>query len=223
MKKLALSEMLAAFVVAGLIGFLGLTLRAALVYPGGTYCEPAATSYRFWGNYFCDLTASVTGRGLDNSRSAALAHGAFASFGVAAGPFFWLLAELAGGRPLARALGLVSALATVGLAWIPSGFGPGLHALAVFCATIPGLAAAGLGVQGLRRSRPGDARTKLATWLGAATILAGFADAAGYGYALSTRAGCVPWLPALQKMVGLLLVAWMLAVAVAAVRQRPVA
>jgi hypothetical protein len=52
-------------IVAGLVSFVGLTALAALAYPGGTYCEPDADRYRFWGNFFCDLTAPLTRKGID--------------------------------------------------------------------------------------------------------------------------------------------------------------
>lgn len=198
--------------ILALAGFVLLTALAARAYPGGTYCEPAATSYRFWGNYFCDLTAKVSGRGVDNSRSAALAEAAFASFAFAVAPFFWLLAELSGRRSV-RLVGFVSALATIALAWLPSRAGPHLHAAAVFGATLPGLAAAGLAVDALLRARRRVRHGRGVALLGLATFAAGLADAAGYAHAVATHAGCIPWLPVLQKLVALSLGSWMLAVA----------
>jgi hypothetical protein len=208
-----LSRAAGAVLALGVVGFVVLTALSAAAYPGGTYCEPAATSYRFWGNYFCDLTAEVTGRGDDNVRSAALAQAAFACFALATAPFFWLLGGLSSRPRLLRALGLVAALGTAGLAWLPSRAGANLHATAVFSATIPGLAAAGLGVVAAFRSRDRRASVRLTAWLGAATFLAGAADAAGYGHALATHAGCIPWLPVLQKVTALCLLGWMLTVA----------
>jgi hypothetical protein len=114
-------------------------------------------------------------------------------------------------------LGVVSATATAVLAWLPSRAGPTLHAVAVFSATIPGLAAAALGAYGLcNRTLP--ARLRIPSSLGIATFCAGLVDAAGYGYAVATHAGCLVWLPALQKVVALLLVTWMAATALAATR-----
>jgi hypothetical protein len=209
-----------ALLVAGLAGFVVLTALAAHAYPGGTYCEPDATSYRFWGNFFCDLTATVTGRGADNTRSAAFAEAAFASFAVAAAPFFWLLGRLSARRTV-RFFGAVSAAATAALAWLPSRSDPNLHATFVFGATIPGLLAAGFGVDGLLRRRAGASGLRRVGLLGILTFAAGLLDAAGYTYALVTHARCVPWLPALQKIVALFLLAWMLGVAaVSAARTR---
>jgi hypothetical protein len=201
-----------ALLVLSLVGFVSLTALAAYTYPGGTYCEPNATSYRFWGNFFCDLTGKVTGRGEDNARTAALAEAAFASFSFAAAPFFWLLAHLTGRRSVLR-FGLASALGTALLAWLPSRSGATLHAIAVFSATLPGLLAAGLGVAGLISRRAQGRRERYIGLLGVGTFTAGLADAAGYAYALATHAGCLPWLPALQKIVALMLLAWMFSVA----------
>jgi len=198
--------------------FLVLMTLAAAAYPGGTYCEPTADGYRFWGNYFCDLTASVTGRGEDNSKSAALAEAAFVCFALAAAPFFVLLGRLSGRARVVGGLGVVSAVGTVVLAWLPSRAGATLHAVAVFSATIPGLAAAALGAYGLcNRTLP--ARLRIPSTLGMATFCAGFADAAGFGYAVATHAGCVVWLPALQKVVAVLLVGWMASTALVAARE----
>jgi len=208
---------LALVLVLALGAFLVLMALAAAAYPGGTYCEPNADRYRFWGNYFCDLTAPVTARGESNAHSAAFAEAAFVSFGVAEAPFFWLLGLMAKHARAIRALGLWAALATVALAWLPSHAGPTLHAFAVFSATIPGLAAAALGTYWLN-TRTLAPRSRLVARLGAATFAAGFADAAGYAYAVATDAACLPWLPAVQKGVAVLLVLWMLATAAVAMR-----
>jgi len=177
------SAPLALVLVLALFGFLACTALAAAVYRGGTYCEPAATSYRFWGNYFCDLTAPVTQRGADNSRSAALAEAAFVCFSCATAPFFWLLGGLSARHRPVRLLGLVAAV---------------------------------LGALGTLRAAAPLPVVRLCGWLGFATLLAGFADAAGYAHAVATHAGCVPWLPVLQKLTALGLVSWMFAVAAAA-------
>ena len=209
-------RLLGGLLLAGVAGFLLLTLLAALRYPGGTYCEPAATSYRFWGNYFCDLTGPVTARGEDNSRSAALAEAAFASFALATGPFFWLLGGLSSWPRSVRALGLVAAAGTAALAWVPARAGATVHATAVFSATIPGLAAAGAGMVGTLRARHRSPLVRASAWLGVATFAAGLADAAGYARAVAANVGCIPWLPVLQKVTGLCLVSWMSLVAIAA-------
>ncbi len=209
----------AAAVVLALLLFSCLMALAAAAYPGGTYCEPDADGYRFWGNYFCDLAGPVTARGVDNSRSALFTEAAFVSFACAAGPFFWLLGGMARHPRAIRRLGVVSAVATAVLAWLPSRAGMLVHATAVFSATIPGLVAAALGVYDLVLRGSRDATGRALAWLGVATFVAAHADVTGYAYAVATRAGCVAWLPALQKFVGLLLVTWMLATAFASARR----
>ncbi len=214
MHSKARARIASAALILALAGFVLLMVLAARAYPGGSYCEPAATSYRFWGNFFCDLTGKVTARGDDNSRTAAFAEAAFGTFGVALGPFFWLLADLSGRRSV-RLFGFVSALATVVLGWLPS---HDVHAIAVFSATLPGLAAAGLAVAGLLRRQKRARHLRAVALLGVATFAAGLADGAGYAHAVATHGGCIPWLPALQKLVALSLVAWMVAVALIGAR-----
>jgi hypothetical protein len=140
-----------ALILLGLAGFVALTALAAAVYPGGTFCNPAAPRYEFWGNFFCDLTQPVTQRGADNARSRALAQASFASFGLALVPFWWELGGLLrsrGGRAT-RVLGLLSALATNVIAWLPSAASPLLHQASVFVAAGAGLGAGVLAVAGL--------------------------------------------------------------------------
>jgi hypothetical protein len=205
----------------GVAGFVLSSAFAAAAYPGGTYCEPDAERYRFFGNYFCDLTAPVTIRGEYNGPSAQLTRAAFACFALATAPFFWLLGGLSSFPTLVRALGLIAALGTLGLAWLPSRAGANLHAAAVFSSTIPGLVAAALGIAGTFRSPDRRRSVRLSAWLGALSFLLAAADAAGYAHAVATHGGCIPWLPALQKLTALVLLAWMLAVAGAGSRDAP--
>jgi hypothetical protein len=201
-----------AVLVLALGSFLVSMALAARAYPGGTYCEPQADRYRFWGNFFCDLTRPLTARGEDNARAAAFMQAAFVAFACAVVPFFWLLGRTVGRTRVVGGLGLVSAVATAVLAWLPSSAAPTVHTTAVFSATVPGLGAAALGVYGLcNRTLP--PRLRIVTLLGVATFCAGFADAAGFAYAVAVQASCLPWLPALQKVVALFLMAWMLATA----------
>jgi hypothetical protein len=211
----------AGLLVLSLGAFVVLLGLSALAYPGGTYCDPHADGYRFWGNYFCDLTATVSVRGEDNARSAAFSEAAFTCFSASAGTFFWLLGGMSRRVRLVRTLGVISASATAALAWLPSRSGPSLHAITVFTATLPGLGAAGVGLFGalVGARKP---RTRAVAWLGVATFAAGVVDAAGYAYAVAVRAGCLPWLPALQKVVALCLLSWMFATAFVSFRpERP--
>jgi len=188
---------------------------AAHAYPGGTYCEPEAVGHRFWGNFFCDLTQLVTRRGVDNARSASFARAAFSCFSVAAAPFWWLAGGLASRRlrPWVRGPGLLSAAAASLVAWAPSAVAPSVHLVLVFTASIPGLLATFATVVGLFVSAH-----RLLAGLGAAVLAAGTATATGYAWAVATQAGCVPWLPALQKVTALLFTTFMACVVVRAGR-----
>ncbi len=211
------SRALAALSLLTLALFVLFMALAARAYPGGTYCEPGAVGHRFWGNFFCDLTARVTRRGADNALSAAYARLAFACFSAATAPFWWLAGGLSSRRigSWVRGLGLVSAGATNLIAWAPSALAPSLHVALVFIATLPGLAAALAFVAGLfARSH------RLLGLLGASGVIAGASNAAGYAWAVAASAACVPWLPALQKVTALLFMAWIASVALAAERAR---
>jgi len=208
---------LGGLVLGSLIGFALLIAQAAALYPGGSPCEPNAVGHRFWSNFFCDLTAEAAGAGADNSRAAASARAAFACFALGLAPFFWLAGQALGviTRRLVRALGLVSAAATVALSWLPSAAGQALHTTMVFGAAVPGLVAGGLAVIGFVTS----ARL-VAGVLGALAFACGAANATGYAWAVAERAGCVPWLPVVQKLTALFLVGFMAVVAVGPLRAR---
>lgn len=204
----------AAVVLGALAAFLVLHALAALAYPGGTFCDANAEGYRFWGNFFCDLTQPVTQRGIDNARARLFAEASFVCFALALGPFFWVLGSRLP-RSLGRALrlfGLIAAFGTNLIAWLPSRVSALLHQVAVFSATLPGLLAALLGVFGLFRT--GDERfaTRVSAVFGASALAFGAADAAYYAYAIGVP-GCHVWLPVLQKLAALCLVAWMALVA----------
>ena len=209
------SHALSVVVLAGLCGFLLFAALGARAYPGGTYCEPNADAYRFWGNFFCDVTSAVTRRGEDNARGASLTHGAFASFAVALAPFWWLMGGITSpglGR-VVRFLGLPSAFAVAVLAWLPSTWSPRLHTTMVLVAAIPGLVAATLGAVALLTGQH-----RALAWLAVATLAAGALNTAGYVWAVAHAVACLPWLPVVQKLAGIGLVAWMASVAVASLR-----
>jgi hypothetical protein len=203
-------------VLVGLGAFLALHVAGAIAYPGGTFCDEQATRYQVMGNFVCDLTQPRTLRGADNAVSARLATAAFAFLAVAFAPFWWLVGGLLGrwsGR-LVRVLGVVSALATIILARTPSGRWPLLHVTMVFTASIPGLVAAIAGSIGLLRAR----RIGVGL-LGAATLLAGFADAAAYGHAVAAGVHCTPYLAPLQKVAAFGMLAWMILIATDGLRR----
>jgi hypothetical protein len=216
-----------ALILLGLAGFVALTALAAAVYPGGTFCDAGAPRYEFWGNFFCDLTQPVTQRGADNARSRTLAQASFASFSLALIPFWWELGGLirAWRGTATRVAGLLSALATNVIAWLPSAASPSLHQASVFVAALAGLGAGVLGVAGLvARGNVEETRTlrapgfgraraqRVAGWIGGLALLLGAADATYYAYAIAVP-GCHALLPALQKLAALCVIAWMALVA----------
>jgi hypothetical protein len=211
MSRVRPNRALAAVVLGGLALFVTLAALGAFSYPGGTYCEPQADAYRFWGNFFCDITSAVSRRGEDNARGASYTHAAFASFAVALAPFWWLLGGLASRRLgfVVRFLGVPSACAVAAIAWMPSTASPRLHTTMVLVAAIPGLVAATLGALALALGP-----RRALGWLGVATLLAGAANAAGYVWAVAHSVACLPWLPVVQKLTAMGLVAWMAGVAV---------
>jgi hypothetical protein len=209
------SRALPAVVLAGLVGYLLFTALGARAYPGGTYCEPSADAYRFWGNFLCDVTSAVTRRGEDNARGAMLTHGAFASFAVALAPFWWLMGSMASPRlgRVIRFLGLPSACAVAVLAWLPSTWSPRMHTATVLVAALPGLVAATVGAVALV-----TARHRRLFGLAVGTLALGALDTIGYVWAVVHAVACLPWLPVVQKLAGVGLVAWMASVAVASFR-----
>lgn len=206
---------LSVVVLAGLFGFLLLATLGALAYPGGSYCEPGAGAYRFWDNYFCDVTSEVTRRGEDNARGASFTHGAFASMAVALAPFWWLVGGMGSPRlgRVVRVAGPPSACAVAVLAWLPSTWSPRLHTTTVLVAAIPGLVAATVGAAALLAGR-----RRALGWLGVATLVAGAVNTVGYVWAVSHSIACLPWLPVVQKLAALGLVAWMAGVALTSFR-----
>jgi len=210
------SRVLALVVLWGLCAFLVLASLGALAYPGGTYCEPEAEAYRFWGNFFCDVSGDFTRRREQNVAGALFTRAAFASFAVALGPCFWLVGGM-GSRRLGRAVrsfGATAAAATAVLAWLPSVSSAELHTVVALVAAIPGLLAMTLGTVALFPAR----RFGLA-WLGVATLGAGALNTAGYVWAVRHLVACLPWLPAVQKVAAMMLVLWMTGVALASLRR----
>jgi hypothetical protein len=197
-------------VLAGLAIFFLLAALGARAYPGGTYCEPDADAYRFWGNFLCDVTSGVTRRGEDNARGASLTRAAFIVFAFVLAPFWWLVGALSSRRAgtVIRSLGLPSACAVAALAWLPSTWSPRLHTTTVLVAAVPGLAAATLAAVALLAGR----RAALG-WLGVATLLLGALNTGGYVWSVAHSVACLPWLPVVQKLAGIGLVSWMAGVA----------
>jgi hypothetical protein len=205
-------------VFAGLTAFLLLAALGAHAYPGGTYCEPEARAYQFWGNFLCDLTSGVTRRGEDNTRGASLTQAAFSAFAIALAPFWWLLGAVSspGAGAVVRLLGFSSACAVAALAWLPSTWSPRVHTTMVLVAAVPGLSAATLGAVVLLVGRHATLG-----WLGVGTLVLGALNTGGYVWAVAHSVACLPWLPIVQKFAGFGLILWMAGVALLSPNGKP--
>jgi hypothetical protein len=51
-------------------------------------------------------------------------------------------------------------------------------------------------------------------------MIAAFVTAVGYAYVVGSHIGCAPWLPAIQRVASLALIAWMTVVALTAPAHR---
>jgi hypothetical protein len=107
-----------------------------------------------------------------------------------------------------------SACAVAALAWLPSTGSPRLHTTMVLVAALPGLLAATLGAVALL---VGPERAL--GWLGVGTLVLGTLNTGGYVWAVAHAVACVPWLPVVQKLAGVGLVAWMTSVALLSLRR----
>jgi len=175
-----------------------LTAASAAVYPGGSYCAPRARRVDLALNYFCDLHHRRAINGAPNGLGAALAQlGALAL--VAAATRLWLRHPP---RSAVRALGLASTVGAVLVPLTPSDRVGRLHTAAVLLAGVPGVAAVVLS----SRALPPRVRA-----LGYTAMSLGAFDLALYALDVARGVGCDPLTPAAQKLVALLLVAWLIA------------
>jgi hypothetical protein len=212
MKPGAVVTLLATTVGVGLIAY------AMTCYPGGTVFDVAARGHSFWLNHLCDLTAVNACNGRPNGIAAPLARAGLASFAVALAAFWTVMPALFDGRPRAAAVvrggGVLSALGHAVLTLVAPSPGP-LHALVVFSAAIPGLAAGVVGT--ICMLRPAETRPLGA--LALATLLAAAADAGIYAYKVLVPPHTYRLaIPIVQRLAFLLMLALMMAVAVRVIR-----
>jgi len=185
------------------------------LYPGGTWWNAAAAGHSFWQNYLCDLTQSIAIDGVANPLGSVLAKAAMLVLVGGLLPLWaavpLLFARSGFARPV-RALGFVSMAGVVWVVLLPSRCGP-WHGAVVTLAGLPGLSAAILAVAGLLGARQSHAR--FAARIGMAMLSFALIDFTAYvGHLVAGGLG-TPWLPALQKIALVFLVAWMLSVAAA--------
>ena len=200
-------------------GFALCLVWAALVYPGGNWCDPQRVGFDPVRGFFCDL---LHARGLNGAPNpgAPIARAALLLAGLAFVPF-WLRAPRALGFVGCRAravvgLGASSALLCSAVALSPSDSWPTLHQLAVLSASASGVAAALLAVTAPTSGRAAGWLRRLG-WVALGT--AGL-DAALYAEQVFLPRPCALLLPALQKLAALAILAWMLATAWVLLRRR---
>lgn len=192
---------------------------AIATYPGGSYFEPKHAGYDFWQNFWCDLSRPVALNGAPNPVAPRCALVSMGALGVALVLFFDALADLAGRTTRAarsvRVLGCAGVLGIFGIAWLPSSTFPVLHGVLVTTAGPLGIVAAagGLGIAMQRRALP-----RPAIGFGLATLLLALVNVVQYAREFYFDVPSSAALPALQKVVTLALLGWMLTTASAARR-----
>ena len=216
-----LLKILAVALLILLAVFVSLTATAAALYPGGTWCDKSSPGFDLAQNFLCDLLHERALNGTANP-GATLARTGMLSLAVALVPFWLGVAELVRARPVlasaTRAFGVISALGTALVSLNPSDRFAALHQTAVLGTTVSALAAALSGCVGLYLAPGGRG---LATLGGLSLVLAGI-DGFLYLRQVFSPVACATLLPVVQKLAGLLVLAWMLAVA-ARLSRRPTA
>ena len=126
------------FTMASCVQFVVLTAVAMFFYPGGTFVNRTTTGYSFFRNFFSDLGRTQTQSGASNTVAAILFLVALTIAGLGLAFFFLavprLFRQAQPARLLSRlgsAVGLISGLAFVGVAWAPVNLIGWLHRLFV--------------------------------------------------------------------------------------------
>jgi hypothetical protein len=189
---------------------------AALRYPGGTWCNPRVPGYQLLESFFCDVLHQ---RGLDGrpNPGAPWARAALVLIALGFVPFWlsvpWTM-SLAGARAqLVRALGSLSAGASLAVALAASDHWPSLHRVAVLTAATSGVAAAVVACTGRFAGRAPALRALAWAALTTAAI-----DAGLYLSQVLDPKPCAVALPLLQKVAALFVLGWMLGTAIALFR-----
>jgi hypothetical protein len=207
------------------LGFSICMVIAALLYPGGTWCNPQAPHYQVLESFFCDVLHE---RGLngDPNPGAPWARTALVLIALGFVPFWSsvpsTMALSVRRAAIVRALGWLSAAASLAVALSPSDRWPSLHQVAVLSAAASGIAAAVIAstsrVTGaVTGTAPGSRarRLRLLAW-GALTTAA--IDAGLYLSQALNPQPCAVALPLLQKVAAIFVLGWMLGTALATFR-----
>ena len=208
MRRCALSTLL------GLLGFVACIAISMRLYPGGNWLDRSAPGHRFFSNFWCDLAQPVSLSGVDNRIGALYGELGMLCFAAALAGFFWLLPRQFGPRtraaPWVRGLGECAVLIFVAVTLMPSQRFGQLHARLALAAGGLGIAAAACAVASLSSSHP---RARRLSVLGGLVLVLGAFDALVFLYHLNDASPPPLVIPAVQKIAGLLLGAWVFAVA----------
>lgn len=204
--------------LASIAGFALLIELAIVRYPGGTWFDRAAPGHDFFRNFLCDLTQPIALNGQDNP-GVGLARAGMVVLDVGLLCLWLSIPRLCDATPLARwlvGLGMTSFIGVVAVALTPSLRLGTLHAVAVLCGTLPGIMAGVLANIMLARSAH-----RFLSRLSSVLLIVSAIDAAIY--AVHTVAGGPPplALPVLQRLAMVVLLAWMTAVALTMLSERP--
>lgn len=186
---------------------------AMVSYPGGSHFDPRTSGYGFFENFWCDLLRDPAINGQPNPIASLYAQIAMGAVSVGLFPFFFALSDLSGNlagvRVLVRGLGMLGIVGLLGVALFPSSDYPRLHGVLVTSAGPLGIGGALVGfVAALRAQTLSPAVVRLGfTTLLLATINV-FQFAREFYFAVPNS----PLLAAIQKLVTLSMLAWMLAV-----------
>jgi hypothetical protein len=204
--------------LAALAVFCAAILAATWRYPGGDFIVQKTDGFSL-RNFWCDLLREPAYNGAANGASVWLATLAFAAIGVALAPFWLEVSRLVPARErLLRVAGMISAVATVLVALLPSDRFPQLHGPVV-------ITAGGLGIIcGFFVGRAALAerrRWPLFAASSAALLLFAVANLLLYVWAVYFNGPKLVLLPAVQKLATLSLVVWMVAGLAAASARHP--
>lgn len=218
---------LAVLVWVALLAFVILMGISMHWYPGGNWVEKHAmarhpqdprftfsSGHHFLLNYLCDLTQPVALNGQPNVRGMYAGQAGMALLSVVFLPFWWLFPSLfpshKRSRTMVRVLGTLSSIALVFVPFAPSSRVGHFHDVAIFMAAVPGLAAALVGIRGLFAEKRNVHGVR---WMTGFAMTAAMTLMVCYVYNLVQKDVLDGSLPAIQKIVGILALAWVAVVA----------
>lgn len=205
---------LARFVVVAALGSGLLFTIAASSYPGGSHFDHHALGHDFWRNSLCDVARSTAVGGAPNVVGAFFARVAMALMAFGVGAMLWLVPAHFPSSPrlgrAVRALTLFTVPALLVVVALPTDRFGDWHGIVITMAGLPGLTAGWLATAGLVRERSG---LRLVTLLSVATLVVAAADFAIYVDEVIRGGPPRLAVPVLERIAGLLLVAWMIAIA----------